>query len=231
MEFYPACHIVPGVTANSYLLLDPQGVGIIDTGLPGSAEMICDYLRSLGKRPEDVRWILITHADDDHYGGLRALQKLTMARTATSAAEADAIRKGGASRPLKFNPFVRTLFNVLVRSRVRARAAVVDDILVDDQVLPLLGGLMVIATPGHTPGHLSFYLEKHAILLAGDSLRAVRNQLICSTGVNNWDEQQALQSMRKQARLNPKIICCGHGTILDNRAGDLFFAAERMSGI
>jgi glyoxylase-like metal-dependent hydrolase (beta-lactamase superfamily II) len=44
MKIAPNIHIIPGVTANPYLLLDPDGLTLIDTGIPGSAHKILKYI-------------------------------------------------------------------------------------------------------------------------------------------------------------------------------------------
>jgi glyoxylase-like metal-dependent hydrolase (beta-lactamase superfamily II) len=47
-----------------------------------------------------------------------------------------------------------------------------DEHLEDGDLLDLVGGIRVIFTPGHTPGHLSLYLERPRVLVAGDALTA-----------------------------------------------------------
>ena len=70
MEIYPNVHHIPGVTANPYLLIDPNGLILIDAGLPGSEKRILKYISGLGFKPNDLKQIIITHADFDHVGGL-----------------------------------------------------------------------------------------------------------------------------------------------------------------
>jgi glyoxylase-like metal-dependent hydrolase (beta-lactamase superfamily II) len=53
----------------------------------------------------------------------------------------------------------------------------VDEHLKGGERLDLAGGTKVIFTPGHTPGHLSLYLERSKVLIAGDALRAQRGSL------------------------------------------------------
>src|SRR5690349_19678800 len=107
--------VVPGVVANPYLLIDENGVTVIDAGLPRSEKKILAYLASLGKTPQDVKQILITHSDYDHVGGLAALKAATGARTYSSRIEADAIATGRPSRQIKPAGFSlrRLLFSIL----------------------------------------------------------------------------------------------------------------------
>jgi len=97
MEISPHIHQVPGVMANVFLLVDTNGLALIDAGLPGSHKKILKYLASLGYGPADLKYILLTHADSDHVGGLAEIQAATRAHTYTSPVEANAIRAG--SRP------------------------------------------------------------------------------------------------------------------------------------
>src|SRR5512143_2041187 len=100
MKIIDNVYLVPGVTANSYLLVEPDGLTMIDTGLPYSERTILRYIASKGWSARDLRRILITHADLDHYGCLAALRKASGACTYASPIEAQAIAKGQSSRPI-----------------------------------------------------------------------------------------------------------------------------------
>jgi glyoxylase-like metal-dependent hydrolase (beta-lactamase superfamily II) len=86
----------------------------------------------------------------------------------------------------------------------------------DGQTLPVLGGLRVVETPGHTPGHVSYFALSAGILFVGDSLVSEKNGLRGSTGMNTWDQAQADRSVRKQAALDAKIVCAAHGPVVMN---------------
>ncbi len=74
MKIIDNVYLIPGVMANSYLLVDPDGLTIIDTGMPYSEKKTLEYIARLGRSAREIRRILITHADLDHYGCLAALQ-------------------------------------------------------------------------------------------------------------------------------------------------------------
>jgi glyoxylase-like metal-dependent hydrolase (beta-lactamase superfamily II) len=101
----------------------------------------------------------------------------------------------------------------------RARPARVDELLSDGQVLPVLGGLRVVETPGHTPGHVSFFAPAAGVLFVGDSLVAEATGLRGSTGMNTWDQAKADESVRKQAALGARLVCPGHGPVVPDAAG------------
>ena len=77
----------------------------------------------------------------------------------------------------------------------------------DGQILPVLGGLRVIETPGHTPGHISLYSASTGILFCGDSIVSGEAGLRGSSGANNWDQAKSDESVRKQAALGARILC------------------------
>ena len=148
--------VVPRVVANTYILIDEDGLTIIDAGLPRSEKKILAFVAKLGFYPSDVKRIVLTHSDLDHVGALTALQKATGARTYASQIEADSIATGEPSRQISSSGFsLRRILFTLVGPFLKARPFQVDDILVEAQSLPALGDLRVVETPGHTPGHIS----------------------------------------------------------------------------
>jgi glyoxylase-like metal-dependent hydrolase (beta-lactamase superfamily II) len=149
--------VVPKVVANPYMIVDPDGLTIIDTGIPRSENKILAYIASLGKSARDVKRILLTHSDLDHVGGLAGLQKATGARSYASQIEADAIALGRPSRQISPSPSLRSFLFGLLRRFFKATPVKIDEILTDGQVLPVLGGLHIVETAGHTPGHISFF--------------------------------------------------------------------------
>lgn len=198
------------IASNQYLIVEENGLTLIDTGILGNHRAIFQGIASLGFPKDSLKRILITHADADHYGALPRLQEQTSALTLTSQPEAEAIQAGRASRMLKPQ---KTLERLIVRTLtplMRSAPARVDGILAAGDHLPVKGGLIVVNSSGHTPGHLSFYLPDKRILFAGDSIFQRDGRYIPSYGINCWDEQRAIQSLQAQLELEPKIICGGH---------------------
>ncbi len=102
---------------------------------------------------------------------------------------------------------------------LRVAPATVDEVVRDGQVLPVLDGLRVISTPGHTPGHISLFAPSAGILFVGDSLVAQGDMLRASRGMNTWDQAKADDSVRLQAGLGARIVCSGHGPVIMDAAG------------
>ena len=86
----------------------------------------------------------------------------------------------------------------------------IDLLVTDGEVLPYLGGLRVIHTPGHTHGSICLLLEKSRVLFVGDTI--INNEDRLSRPLPfGADRHESEQSLRKLARLNFDICCFGHG--------------------
>jgi glyoxylase-like metal-dependent hydrolase (beta-lactamase superfamily II) len=219
MEIIANVHMIPGIIANPYLIIDSDGLTLIDAGLPGSDKKILSYIAGLGHSPGDFKRIIITHADFDHVGGLALLKAVTGARVCANATEAEAIATGRSSRELKIsNPLLKMVFAITGRL-FKARPAQVDEFLTDGQSLPALGGLRVVETFGHTPGHISLFAPSAGVLFVGDSLVSEKNGLRGSLGSNTWDQARANEAVRKQAALGARIVCPGHGPVVMDAVG------------
>jgi glyoxylase-like metal-dependent hydrolase (beta-lactamase superfamily II) len=219
MEISPNVHLIPSIVANPYLIIDPDGLTLIDTGLPGSHKKILRYMSDLGYKPGDLKRIIITHSDFDHVGSLAALRSASGAQVYASAIEAEGIAAGHPTRPIKArNTFMRMLFSLLTAAAKPGRLTV-DGILSDGQVLPVLGGLRVVETYGHTPGHISLFAPSAGILFSGDSIVSDEAGLYSSREAVTWDRAKADASTRMQAALAPQIVCPGHGPVVKEAAG------------
>lgn len=218
MEIIPNVHQIRGTLSNCYLIVDADGLTLIDCGLPRDEKTIVRYIRRLGYTLDDLKRIIITHADGDHMGSLAALKASSKARVYATEIEARAIERGKMSRDLKVNMFVR-LFLLPLGWWFIAKPAHVDELVNEGNILPVLGGLQVIDTAGHTPGHISLFAPALSILFAGDSVVPQRKGMRGSRGINTWDQAKANASVRKQAALGAKIVCAGHGAVIMNAAG------------
>ena len=85
--------------------------------------------------------------------------------------------------------------------------------LVDGEILPLYGGIEVIHTPGHTPGHICLYLKSYRLLIAGDELRLEDGVLVGPVEAHTFDMPQALQSLKKLAAYDIETVICFHGGV------------------
>ena len=219
MEIIQNVHRIPYVIANAYVIIDPHGLTVIDSGLPGSAKKILKYIINLGYAPSDIKRILITHADFDHIGGLAALKKNSGARVFASQIEAPAIGIGRSSRTLKPEKWFLKIVYALVNRYAKATPVKVDGFLVAGQILDILGGLQVVDTAGHTPGHISFFAPAASIVFVGDSIISDKKGLIPAVKDTLWDHPRAMAAVRAQAALGASIVCSGHGPVIKDAVG------------
>lgn len=199
---------------NMYLIAEAQGLTLIDTGTRAGAAAVLRALERRGYQPRDLRHILITHSDPDHAGGAAELKRTTGATLYASPHEAEAMAQGRVSRGVRGTLLARKLFEL--SSVLMPIAPVQADRLIDDgDVLPILGGLTVVATPGHTPGHLSFFAPADGLLFAGDSLFSGKGGLEFRDTPVVWDYAAGCASVGKQAGLGARRVFCGHGPAVE----------------
>jgi glyoxylase-like metal-dependent hydrolase (beta-lactamase superfamily II) len=187
-------HQLDELTGGPTLLVGQEGVVLVDAGLPGQEDAILGRLDALGRKPGDLEHILVTHGDPDHIGSLPALVAATGARVYAQEHEAEVI---AGKRPGRSGQTVETPVSV-------------DQIVADGDVLPLHGGIRVVASFGHTAGHVSYLVVGEGVLLAGDALNNL-DGLAGSMPQYTFDPDQARDAVKTLAALEPDTICFGHG--------------------
>lgn len=197
---------VPG--SGVFLLLDRR-VTLIDAGPPGSAAGILRALRLLGHTADDVDQIVITHYHLDHLGGLAGLLRHVPARVAIHAIEAP-YATGERSLPLPLSVRMPGRLRPALQRLAGARPVRIDTLLRHGDQLPVLGGMRVIDTPGHTPGHIALHLPELGLLIAGDALQVRRGTLAPPARLVTEDWRQALRSLRTLAAIEFETLALSH---------------------
>jgi glyoxylase-like metal-dependent hydrolase (beta-lactamase superfamily II) len=211
LEVANSVYQIPNSFVNLYLILEADGLTLIDAGLAKSGPKVAlEAIAKLGREPKDLRRILFTHSDPDHTGGAAELKHISGSSLQASAHESSMMAQGQPGRPAN-NAFVKLMIGLMVPKIVPQTA---DVLLEDGQDIPVLGGLRVINTPGHTPGHVSFYSSGQKILFAGDSMRCEKDTLGFGPGPFTWNLEAGIESVRKQAKLEVDLVCCGHGSVV-----------------
>ncbi len=191
---------------NVLLLAGDDGWTLVDTGLGRSAGRIQSALRSLGANPGDLRRIVITHHHPDHIGGLPGmLAWAPAAEVWASEAEAEIIAGTRATDPMR---------NPLLQRGMAARrwpTAPVTRMLVDGDDV---ARFRVVATPGHTRGHISLLRDDDLLFTAdafGNLLPDIRVgvlKLLCD------DPEQAGVSAANLTGQSFSTVAFSHGATL-----------------
>lgn len=211
MEISPGIHRIVGFV-NQYLLWDDKEITLIDAGMKSNDRKVIKYLRENILDLSKLRRVLITHSDADHYGAASSLKSITNAEVWASKIEADAMCIGSSSRPIVPRG-IFSLFFPLIKGFLASPPVETDKTIEDGDILPILGGLQVIASPGHTPGHISFFLPDLRILFAGDAITLNKGKPAPTVDATSGDPGKACASFEKLMKLNPSVICCGHAYI------------------
>lgn len=152
---------------NSFALLDDDGsVTLVDCGVERAPARIVAGLAALGKHPSDVQRIILTHAHPDHAGGAAELAARTGAPVAVHEGDAGFVETG--SPPPRDTSLAARIFARVADGRFPP--VPVGERLTDGQLLDVAGGVRVVATPGHSPGHVSLLHEPTRTLITGDAI-------------------------------------------------------------
>jgi len=207
---------------NWYLLADADGVTVVDAGLPRHWALLPKALARLGRRLDDVRALVLTHGHYDHVGfAERARREL---RVPVHAPRGEDIYR----HPLRFpfeRPPVAYAANpgfLKVAARFAANGALwtkgVEEVTPfdDGDVLPVPGRPQVVATPGHTPGHVALHLSEDDTVITGDALvtfdpytTLTGPRLVAKAAL--FDSAQNLATLGRIAETGARLLLPGHG--------------------
>lgn len=218
---------------HAYLWCGPDGLTLVDTGLPGSAPRIAAAVETLGFRREDVRRVLLTHGHVDHVGSAAEVAGWGDVVVAAHRDEAPVVRGEADSPPPVLSGWERHLYDQIHATMPTDPPAPVrvDLELRHGDVIDLGGGVeaVAVAVPGHTPGSVAFHLPRERVLFTGDTIARAPDGTVM-LGVFNADPAEAAASMCHQAALRPEIACFGHGDPLtEDTAPRLAEAAARLT--
>jgi len=207
---------------NAFLVREDDGFTLVDTTLGGGADAL---IAAAEKADGAIRRIALTHGHGDHVGSLDALKERLGGSVAVMMPETDARILAGdrvveGKLPGSW-PKVETKPDVLLSGGDR------------------VGSLEVVASPGHSPGHVAFLDTRDRTLIAGDVFTAYGRLAVTShlylrfpfAAMATWDRARDVESARALRALNPALLAVGHGPAQPNpgAAMDRAIARARKS--
>ncbi|MFA2603075.1 MBL fold metallo-hydrolase [Bacillus cereus] len=181
------------------LLWDDEMAVLIDTGFPGQFEDIQVEMERVWVSVDKLKVVILTHQDIDHIGSLPDVLENGVSDIKVYAHELDKPYIEGDLPLLK---------DVQLEDLPKGK---VSDTVIDGQELPYCGGILILHTPGHTPGHISLYLKRSKILVAGDSMYSVNGVLGGVHAPTTLNIMEARQSLKKYLNLDIESVVCYHG--------------------
>jgi glyoxylase-like metal-dependent hydrolase (beta-lactamase superfamily II) len=201
----------PRSMVNSFAFVDADGsVTLVDTGVRKAPPKIVAGLGAMGKSPRDVTRIVLTHAHPDHAGGAAELMRQTGAELYLHGRDRDWGEAGAVLDKPDQSTRLGRIFGRLGNAKYEPFTPGPD--LRDGEVLPVAGGLRVVHTPGHSPGHVSLMHEPSGILITGDAIFNVgfrgprlSPKFLCS------DFRMTAQTAHRLAELEYEVAAFTHG--------------------
>lgn len=195
---------------NCYLVREADGLTLVDTSIPGSANDILQAAQQIGL---PITRVTVTHAHGDHVGSLEAVgAQLAGAEIALAARSADFLQGNTDLRAGEPQVKLRGGYVKLDLRPTRLLAP-------GDRV----GSLRVVASPGHSPDHIAFLDERDGTLLAGDAFQTQGGIAVAGVlrwrfplpAMATWHLPTALESAIALRALAPTRLAVGHGRVLD----------------
>lgn len=206
------------------LIWDEHTAILVDAGYPGQLAQIREATEKAGVPLAKIRKIIITHHDLDHTGSLADILKELPGEAEVLAHEEERNYIQAFLPPVKMTmveSLLKTLpegegkemrtFYEFLKSNYKKLKARVDRTLADGEELPYCGGITVIHTPGHTPGHICLYHRPSKTLISGDTLFVEEGQLVPAPPSANLDQQLAAKSLKKLTGYEIEKVICYHG--------------------
>jgi glyoxylase-like metal-dependent hydrolase (beta-lactamase superfamily II) len=219
------------------LIWDDDTVVLVDAGFPGQLQQIREAMGSAGVPFDRLDKVIITHQDIDHIGSLPDIVRESSHKVEVLSHEEERPYIEGHKPLIKMNQgrLSKMLASLPEEQRQRMEAlfgnppkAHVDAAVADGEVLPYCGGITVIFTPGHTPGHICLYLNQSKILITGDALVVVDGELHGPNPQATYDLDGALKSVKKITQYDIETVICYHGGVYRGNINERL--AELASG-
>ena len=201
VEVLPNVHALRLRGAQAYLIVEDE-LTLIDAGHRGSGQIVASYLRRLGRRMDELTRIVCTHGHPDHIGGAHEIAAASGAQVFLHPADNERLRI--KLRDVISNPSPGPIVAFLTRPPTDPRP------LADGDVLPVLDGLRVVHTPGHTPGSVCLHSPSRRFVIVGDLLQRARGHVTLPNYFFTDDMSLARRSIGRLAELDVDTILFSH---------------------
>lgn len=201
---------------NVFIVDEDDGLTIVDTAVRGSHKTILRHAALAGK---PIERILLTHAHDDHVGALDALAAAVPDAQVIATARDARLMAGDLSLDAD-EPQTK------LRGGLSGTETVPTRLVGDGEHV---GSLRVIATPGHTPGHIALLDERDGTLFCGDvfstlggmATTAQVNPLFPLPAMATWHRPTVIESAKILLELAPERLAPGHGRVIEHPVPDM----------
>jgi glyoxylase-like metal-dependent hydrolase (beta-lactamase superfamily II) len=237
----PGIHRVEDAFTNWYIVEADDGLTIVDCGVPSSWESLQDALEQLGRRRDDIRAVVLTHAHFDHVGFAERARRELGVPVYVHENDVPLSRhpwrydhERSRCIYLATQPRALPIVATLLRHRAFWPAPLGGAERYTDGDLPVPGRPTVVPTPGHTVGHCALHLPDRDAVLAGDAIvmldpytgrRGPRLVARAATA----DSVRNLASLDALAATGARTVLTGHGEPWTGGVEDAV-AAARAAG-
>jgi glyoxylase-like metal-dependent hydrolase (beta-lactamase superfamily II) len=210
------------------LLWDKTTAMLVDAGFQGQHQKVINALKEYIDSSE-LGHLVFTHQDIDHIGGALKLIELISGKVITYAHRLERPYIEGMKPLAKITEesICQVLANlpadwpterkIAIRSALENPPRInIDQVIENGDELPLFGGIVVIGTAGHTPGHISLYHKGSRTLIVGDCLMANNGKLMLPDKGLCSDYTQAMESLRNLLKYNIDRAICYHGGLVEH---------------
>lgn len=218
--------MLPGVVeiqltrVKAHLVLEPE-LSLIDCGYAGSGPRIARVIGRQGRALGELKRVVVTHGHPDHAGSARELAE-SGTRILIHPADAAGLRR--TWRDVVAKPSRGAVFSAMTPLPPSFEP------IEDGDVLPILGGLRVVHTPGHTPGSVCLYGARDRVLFVGDALQRRFGRVSYASGLYSDDHPAARRAVQRLAALDVKTIVFSHFAMLEDGAAEVLDRLARRAG-
>lgn len=205
------------------VIYDENEMVLIDCGYPGFLPRLQESAMNYGIDLSRLTKVIITHHDFDHMGALAELKRADPNIKVLASFEEEKYISG-SKKSLRLQQ-AEAIYDTLPESQKQAAKQFskvleavenveVNQILNDGDILPCCGGIKIVATPGHMPGHISIYHIESRSFIAGDALVVENNKLAIANPQYTLDMAGAKNSIKKLLDYEIETVICYHGGIV-----------------